>query len=490
MHSKKKVYENAHSVVLITPEAEAQYDKYKKLRPPDPDHRHVSVLMIGIDSMSRMQLHRSLPKTSDILDRNGWIELEGYNKVGDNTFPNLCAVLLGMEWNSVYKKCNPDVLGELDKCGFIWRKFHEQGYVTAYAEDTGSINTFNYNRQGFKKPPTDYYLRPYVVAAEKQLHIVNEYGILYCVGPVQSSERILQCATDFSGTFKDRPNFGLFWMSSFSHNDFSEPSMMDKKLVDFISDLHTTNITENSIIVFFSDHGIRFGDILTTTSGWYEERLPMFNVWLPEWYREKYKEQYYNLLTNTKRLTAPYDLYMTLQDILARSMSPKEVNTTKSEGCAQCKSLFLKHSDNRTCDQAGINQHFCTCYEYKKLNYINETMRAVGPLLIGTINDMFTHSKWPNETKHCAKLSLNYIKQMKMSQSSTAPDGNRIWYLLVMFATTPGGGLFETTVSLKYLSNSTKPVFEQIGPISRLNKYGNQGNCVTNVNLQKFCYCR
>jgi len=57
--------------------------------------KYPSVFLFGIDSMSRMNFRRSMPLTSAFVSQKGWFEMEGYNKVGDNTLPNLMAILTG-----------------------------------------------------------------------------------------------------------------------------------------------------------------------------------------------------------------------------------------------------------------------------------------------------------------------------------------------------------------------------------------------------------
>ena len=43
--------------------------------------RKPSVQLIGIDSMSRMNIRRVMPKTFDFITENNWFELQGYMKV-------------------------------------------------------------------------------------------------------------------------------------------------------------------------------------------------------------------------------------------------------------------------------------------------------------------------------------------------------------------------------------------------------------------------
>lgn len=63
--------------------------------PVEVQEEDLSLLIIGIDSISRLNMIRSLPKTRKFLQETGWFELEGFNKVGLNTLPNLVVMLSG-----------------------------------------------------------------------------------------------------------------------------------------------------------------------------------------------------------------------------------------------------------------------------------------------------------------------------------------------------------------------------------------------------------
>jgi len=49
----------------------------------EPAKRKPSVLMFGIDSLSRINLRRTMPKVFNFLKGSGWFELQGYSKVGE-----------------------------------------------------------------------------------------------------------------------------------------------------------------------------------------------------------------------------------------------------------------------------------------------------------------------------------------------------------------------------------------------------------------------
>jgi len=56
------------------------------------------------------------------------VELYGYNRVGDNSYPNLMAILTGQ-----LAKERPG--GPIDRTPFIWKDFSAAGYRTLVAED-------------------------------------------------------------------------------------------------------------------------------------------------------------------------------------------------------------------------------------------------------------------------------------------------------------------------------------------------------------------
>ena len=89
-----------HTVIVVTCKAKniKVYQQVHYLFPKDQikvqPRNHSStipkynVLVFGTDSVSRLNLHRSMPKTLNLLNEMGAIEYLGYNKVGDNTKPN------------------------------------------------------------------------------------------------------------------------------------------------------------------------------------------------------------------------------------------------------------------------------------------------------------------------------------------------------------------------------------------------------------------
>ncbi|XP_018326239.1 uncharacterized protein LOC108737692 isoform X3 [Agrilus planipennis] len=469
--SKKTMYKNVHAII----NPKDVYQKMKDSKFSNGTVNPLSVLIISIDSVSRMHSHRALPETRKFLEKNGWIELMGYNKVGENTFPNVMAILTGLNESASYKDCNPTKLGCLDKCNMVWYDYRKLGYITAYAEDQMSSSTFNYHKKGFENPPTDYYFRPYMIAAEKELKAVWKDGMVYCTGPETSGERILNIAKDFISTFRENPYFGLFWMNTFSHNALNSVSRMDAKLKTFLSEISNNKSLDNTITIFLSDHGMRFGDIRYTRAGWYEDKLPFFFIRLPPWFKNKFANEYSSLRQNINRLTTPFDLHQTLKHILV--LSGKNYTSEPGISCPDCRSLFTPVPQDRSCDDAGIPRTWCTCYHAKEMDTEEPIVQLAGKYIVDVIENWKKNAG--TEAEKCETFTLSKV--------ITALAFTTENYMYVGIKTSPEA-IFEAPVVVK--GNKTHPQLEtSIDHILRIDFYGKQ-TCTHELEIKKRCVCK
>ena len=60
-----------------------------------PSENIPNVLLLAIDSISYLNFKRQFLKTKSLLKEHHFYELQGYNKVGANTFPNMILFLTG-----------------------------------------------------------------------------------------------------------------------------------------------------------------------------------------------------------------------------------------------------------------------------------------------------------------------------------------------------------------------------------------------------------
>jgi hypothetical protein len=210
---KNKIYEDVFATI------NTKVNTTRKLKSAKVKDK-TNILFIGIDSISRLNLIRAMPQTYEYVKQDGWIEMKAFNKVGDSTFPNLMALLAGLDDYLSYRKCNPKKVGGIDNCGFIWDDFNAANYATAFAEDCNNIATFNFFTTGFYRQPTDHYIRPFGLAGEKKMPLKREsFWNTQCLGYRHYADYIYSYATDFVRKYKDDSFFGFFWTNSFSHDD-------------------------------------------------------------------------------------------------------------------------------------------------------------------------------------------------------------------------------------------------------------------------------
>lgn len=235
-----------------------------------------NVMILGVDSVSRLNFHRMFNVTEKtMLDVLGAIEMYGYNKVGDNTYPNLIPMLTGLsadELNGACQSSNSSIY--FDNCHFIWDDYKSKGYGNLFAEDSAMLSLFNYFKNGFEKQPTDFYFRTILHQMEKEIahNKVGNYKL--CLGQRRPVDILFQYMRKFVKTNADHPFFSFFWTSSMSHDFITYPMLIDQNLSDLLMFMKNEKYLDNTILFVMSDHGIRFGSFRQTTfQGMVEERL-------------------------------------------------------------------------------------------------------------------------------------------------------------------------------------------------------------------------
>ncbi|KAJ8934239.1 hypothetical protein NQ314_013485 [Rhamnusium bicolor] len=123
----REVYSNVHAIVIPTRMQIIGSGNRKGV---------FSVLLVGIDNISKLNLRRRMPETYKHLEKH-YISLKGYNKIAENTFHNLMAILTGRNATHIDKHCGSynSIKIELKNCGIIGDTFKSLAYVTGYIED-------------------------------------------------------------------------------------------------------------------------------------------------------------------------------------------------------------------------------------------------------------------------------------------------------------------------------------------------------------------
>ncbi|XP_068217916.1 uncharacterized protein [Palaemon carinicauda] len=404
---KKVIYKDVHYFIQPS-KVQKKMEKFKdEMASEGKRPEKLNVIIMGTDSVSRDNLQRHMPKTFKYLKENlSAIDLQGFNKIGDNTNPNVVAMLMDLAYTDLEKMHRPKAWKKLkfDDYPFLWKNFSENGYVTIFGEDSPRIGTFNYERVGFVKEPTDYYTRPYFQASESIIgHKGNGRNTMAhpCQGTKWSMKIIHKLSLDMAEAMKDVPYFGLYWTSSITHDFLDLAALADQPSVDYLEKLLKGGHLENTVLFFLSDHGMRFGEIRKTYPGYIEERMPYVMIRLPDWFKEQYPDAYNNMRINAKRLTSTFDLYVTLRDILRRDYANLNESATPAR---YGQSLFHTVPLSRSCPDAGIPDKYCACQHTKEADPKDVHLNRAAEVAVAVLNEGL--QSFPG----CAFLSLEKAK--------------------------------------------------------------------------------
>ncbi|MFH4978249.1 hypothetical protein AB6A40_004958 [Gnathostoma spinigerum] len=396
-----------------------------------------------------------------------------------------------------YRKRYPEANYVDDVYPFIWKNFSANGYVTLYGEDSAAVGTFTYRLKGFREQPTDHYTRTFFQLAEKKLSNMN------CFGSEPLHKEWFRYTREFMFRYNESiPKFLLAFHSLLSHDDINLIQVADDDTADNLKLLYDRGAFENSIVIVMADHGHRFAKFRATHQGQLEERLPFFSIALPKKFRESAmgKTAWENLKINKDRLSSPFDIHATLMDIL--HWPTEEMLKTPNDLGKRSMSLFRTIPASRTCDQAGIEPHWCTCLDWESAMTpdLIEVSKKLSLAVVTTINS-FTES----DRQLCAPLKL-----MKLSSAKRlVPNRNLLKYKDVKdkdgfvpafegkteaafahyqlrFQTTPGNALYEATVQYDSVLNT---ITIDMTAISHVNQYGNLPHCIVDKDYFKAQYC-
>lgn len=467
-------------------------------RPAKPGGIPLDISLIMYDSTSAANFQRKMPNTLKYLTKHlNSVVLQGETIVGDGTTAQLCAMLTGIaeKEQPEARRSEPNAK-TVDNWRWIFRDLKQKGYATLFSEDSTAYATFNYRLHGFKDPPTDHFARPLWMEAD---NITQR--VVQCIGGRAFHNMSLDYLVDFFRAYKQKPKFSLMVNAIMSHDDLNRIGHVDDDLKRTLQTLERESFLENTFLIIFGDHGIRYTGIRKTLQGKLEERLPHMSITVPKWFTKKYPDLYKNLIHNSKLLTSPFDVYATLRHILSYPNYPSDIITGQS--------LFTKiDKDKRTCASAGVEEHWCPCLNLEEVSTEEPMIKKLTDFVVTHMNDLiFQH---PELKTQCHKLVLKEIKSSfrdmpnadmqffdstyrdekcdscglnygKKSMNTLARD---TMYQL-QFVTSPNEGFYEASVRMK------KGTPSLAGGISRLDAYGHQPHCVEDKYplLRKYCYC-
>ncbi|XP_013075122.2 uncharacterized protein LOC106061503 [Biomphalaria glabrata] len=447
----------------------------------------LNVIMLGFDGVSRYQFIRAMNKTYNLLVKDFQsFDMTMHSQVGRNTFPNFLGLFTGnseKETSTWWK--NKD---RADEFNLLWKDYEKAGYRTLFSEDYPLIGAFIIQSSGFYNVPTAYYNKALTVAMDADKD-VWKHG-RHCIGNKPEVLFHYNYLKLFLDSFPNRPLFSLLYSTRISHDEITMLRSADDHVYTFLTELKRIGHLQNTLLITFSDHGIRFGPLRYTKLGDVENRTPFAIFTFPPWFLKKYPDVARNLKTNRNRLTTHYDTHATLQDLLYfKGRRDKPLSKSK-HGI----SLFEEIPRNRTCTEAAIDQEFCLCgyQNFEKVNANSELS-----FYLAKVVAIFLNSKIDKRLCHALKISnILSIQRLRVVNSSTK-IASSVFRMKVK--TVPGEGVFEVVVDSvekkpgKTWDQLTKDNLKDVKVlegVDRLNMYHGQSECVDDAKMKLFCYCK
>nr|XP_016928820.1 uncharacterized protein LOC108009182 [Drosophila suzukii] len=508
--TNKSLYEDAHFFIQPPPE------KLLKKAPPtlkywneekysNKETPPTSVMILGLDSVSHLNLLRQMPKTVRYMHQNmSHVEFWGFNKIGTNTFPNLIALLTGLsaaESQEFWLRQN-----YMDNLPLIWKEYKKAGYNTSFAEDMAIYSMFYYGKPGFKRPTTDNNLHEFMV----DMYILRQSSSVadtHCVGERTFMDVLLEMNDRLLPHKQRYPFFSFYWWANGFHEFFNSPRLADGRFERLLRSLDDAGITNNTIILFMSDHGLRWGRFRRSFQGMIEDCQPFLSVLYPDWMRKKYPTAIRNLAGNAHSLITTYDLHATLKHILdLKSLNDKpiaqkteELWKLKGSETPRAVSLFLPIPPWRTCNTSHIPSEFCLCHKQVSIPESNRVVKKAASIIIDYVNQLMA------EYPVCIPLELDSIESayfaapqrdneyyIEKGHKNSYPEQGPYWEkrkyedrdIVVRLKTKPGKAYFEGITR-----RQGKKLF-LVGEVVRVGDDGNKNNdCIENPLLEPFCHC-
>ncbi|RUS89778.1 hypothetical protein EGW08_002481 [Elysia chlorotica] len=486
--NNKTISRSYFTVMRLDPDMEQIHsDSYKVHIDKHAPAETLSILMLGVDGFAKQHFARAMPKTRDFLIKElGGLEMNKHSKLGYSTSPNVVPLLTGRTNEELTNdtKWKFQTRGWMDQINeaFVWSDARRLGYRTGIIFDQVVITAFHYLRNGFNRKPVDHYMRPLVVESVKDnLMRKNKQ----CFGDEPEITKLydywLQLLHHYNSTkTNETPFFAYSFFTRLTHDDYNQAFMGDELYLKFLKDLKATNALNNTVIIWFSDHGERFGAIRHTFTGEVETNTPYLFFVFPPWFEKKYPDVMRVFRTNQNRLTTHYDTYATMQDLLYF----KGVVGPPGKPGERAISMFREIPEDRTCEDAQIPAEYCLCSGLSQADLAPGLGKYLGNVLRDKVMSLLSKQK-----DKCADLRLGLVERVLEEKNSgeekdKAKSGSRNFRVSIM--TLPGKAQFEARLSFDVSTNKAKVV----GEVARTNMYRGQADCMDTADLRRYCYCK
>ena len=379
-----------------------------------------------------------------------------------------------------------------------------------------------------RRAPTSHYMRPLHLflesAAGRDIFSpqIAKSACSFDDGGNARRRTIFELHTDYAMSFMEKNVhekgfFGLMYLNRYSHDSTDELSVnhVDERMLAFLTRFAAHQaINENTLLVLFADHGARFSAKRETMRGLLDERTPFFAMRLPPAFQRSFPHQHATFMRNADKLVTPMDVHKTLVDLVRLQQNKtSEKNVNEQAFLAETRSLFTDEiSGDRTCTEAGIDMHWCSCLRRTELE-LDEHLKQAALKFVDYLNAdvLAAHTTQCQKLTLDALVSVHLLDVMLTTRNATETKSGLLGepavtksYRVFAFKvrTKPNEAVYEFngSVEVEYAQEASINTPDQFAArlqlnkqsISRINRYGSQADCISKQfpDLRKYCYCK
>ena len=334
-----------------------------------------------------------------------------------------------------------------------------------------------------------------------------------CIGNRKNMQFYFDYVKELAKSYNKNGFFGFIFVAEYSHDvDKRNLNKIDFEFYNFLKEFQTNkDLFGNTILVIFSDHGPRYTHLRKSVQGLLNERNPFFSIYLPSSFQDKYQSEYKNLQSNSDKLITPMDIHRTFMSLIDMETGKREEKIKEwFKKDQRSISLFDPIESTRTCQEAGISDHWCACLKRRQLDLNNKDnfnfTQSIGGFFINYLNNEILK----DHSNECENLKLKkieniyalitYIDTNKKTVTNTdkrflqEPNIEKDFRkFFIQLETSPNNGIYEATILGEFdINQGYYTFFIDKEEISRINKYGSDPQCIYEKfpDIRKYCLCK
>jgi hypothetical protein len=321
-----------------------------------------NVIHLFIDSLSRDNFRRKLPKSKKWLERffnnensdAKVYQFFKYHSIASWTYINMVPTTFGVDGSFQGSPVHSV------------RYYKEKGFITStvdnscgrefYDIEPGNIEKFQF--EAFDHDANLIGCEPNYTVPGHPFAILNgPYGMKRrCLYGKDTSHYVFEYGKKFWKSYLDMPKYLRMAFIDAHEGTGEVVKYMDEKIVDFFDFLEAQGSLKDTVVIIQADHGVNMPGFYTFVDAqdfFIEKTLPAFFLITPQTVAKEYDE----IIKGKENLMlSPYDVHNTF---LHLSGAPKMAFNNVG------KSLFVKSDEQeryeRTCDKFKVVDPFCQC---------------------------------------------------------------------------------------------------------------------------------